>query len=85
MRNSMLIVILVLSLNAFYAGAADIIIVGDDSYPPYSYKDQDKRKKKIFVVRPYPETKQDKEYIDYIKKIFKKSEIDFDYLNLNIK
>lgn len=48
----------------------------------YSYHDQDKRKKKIYVVGQYPANEQDYGYIDYIKE---KLSLDFEYLNVNIE
>ncbi len=48
----------------------------------YSYYDQDKRKKKIFVVGQYPANEQDYGYIDYIKE---KLNLDFEYLNVEIE
>jgi len=47
----------------------------------YSYHDQDKRKKKIFIVGQYPANDQDFGYIDYIKE---KLNLDFEYLNVGI-
>ena len=48
----------------------------------YSHHDQDKRKKRIFVVGQYPANKQDCGYIDYIKE---KLNLDFEYLNVEIE
>lgn len=48
----------------------------------YSYHDQDKRKKKIYVVGQYPANEQDYGYIDYIKE---KLSLDFEYLNVGIE
>ena len=48
----------------------------------YSYHDKDKRKKKIFVVGKYPANDQDYGYIEYIKE---KLNLDFEYLNIEIK
>ncbi len=48
----------------------------------YSYHDQDKREKKIFIVGQYPANDQDCGYIDYIKE---KLNLDFEYLNIEIE
>lgn len=48
----------------------------------YSYHDQDKREKKIYVVGQYPANDQDYGYIDYIKE---KLNLDFEYLNIEIE
>jgi hypothetical protein len=48
----------------------------------YSYHDQDKRKKKIFVVGQYPANKQDYGYIEYIKDNL---DVEFEYLNVEIE
>lgn len=48
----------------------------------YAYHDEDKRKKKIFVVGQYPPTKQDYGYIKYIKE---KINLDFEYLNFAVE
>lgn len=48
----------------------------------YSYHDQDKRPKKIYVVGQYPANEQDCGYIEYVKD---KLNLDFEYLNIEIK
>lgn len=48
----------------------------------YSYHDQDKRKKKIFVVGQYPANQQDVGYIEYIKE---KLNLEFEYLSVEIE
>lgn len=48
----------------------------------YSYHDQDKRTKKIYVVGQYPANEQDYGYIDYIKE---KLDLEFEYLNVEIE
>lgn len=48
----------------------------------YSYHDQDKRKKKIYVVGQYPANEQDNGYINYIKE---KLNIDFEYISVEIE
>lgn len=48
----------------------------------YSYHDQDKRTKKIYVVGQYPANKQDTGYIQYVKD---KLKLDFEYLNIEIE
>ncbi|MDM8528212.1 hypothetical protein QUF58_08360, partial [Anaerolineales bacterium HSG24] len=47
----------------------------------YAYHDQDKRKKKIFVVGQYPANNLEYGYIEYIKE---KLSLDFEYLNIEI-
>lgn len=48
----------------------------------YSYNDQDKREKKIYVVGQYPANEQDYGYINYIKE---KLSLEFEYLNVDIE
>ena len=48
----------------------------------YSYHDQDKRTKKIYVVGQYPPNEQDYGYIKYVKD---KLNLDFEYLNIGIE
>ena len=48
----------------------------------YSYHDQDKRTKKIYVVGQYPANEQDYGYIKYVKD---KLKLDFEYLNIEIE
>lgn len=48
----------------------------------YSYHDQDKRVKKIFVVGQYPANEKDDGYIKYIKDRLK---LDFEYLHVEIE
>lgn len=48
----------------------------------YSLIDNDKRKKKHFVVGQYPATENDKKYINFIKENLK---LEFDYINIEIK
>lgn len=48
----------------------------------YSYHDQDKRTKKIYVVGQYPANEQDNGYIEYIKD---KLKLDFEYLNIEFE
>ncbi len=47
----------------------------------YSYLDQDKRKKKIFIVGQYPANENDYGYINYIKD---KLKLEFEYINVDI-
>lgn len=47
----------------------------------YSYRDEDEREKKIFVVGQYPPTVQEDAYIEYIKENLN---LDFEYLNLDL-
>ena len=47
----------------------------------YVYHDEDKRKKKIFVVGQYPASKQDDGYINYIKE---KLNLNFEYLSVEL-
>ena len=48
----------------------------------YSYHNQDKRTKKIYVVGQYPASEQDYGYIKYVKD---KLKLDFEYLNIDIE
>lgn len=48
----------------------------------YSYRDQDEREKKIYVVGQYPANEQDNGYINYIKD---KLKLDFEYLNIEFE
>jgi hypothetical protein len=48
----------------------------------YSYHDQDKRKKKIYVVGQYPANKQDYGYIEYIQE---KLNLYFEYMDVGIE
>lgn len=48
----------------------------------YSYHDQDKRTKKIYVVGQYPANEQDYGYIEYVKD---KLKLDFEYLNIELE
>lgn len=48
----------------------------------YSYHDQDKRTKKIYVVGQYPANEQDYGYIEYVKD---KLKLDFEYLNVELE
>lgn len=48
----------------------------------YSYHDQDKRTKKIYVVGQYPANEQDHGYTKYVKD---KLKIDFEYLSIEIE
>jgi hypothetical protein len=48
----------------------------------YSYHDQDRRTKKIYVVGQYPANEQDKGYIEYVKD---KLNLDFEYLSIEIE
>ena len=48
----------------------------------YSYHDQDKRTKKIYVVGQYPANEQDYGYIEYVKD---KLKLDFEYLSIEIE
>jgi len=47
----------------------------------YTHNDNDKRKKRIYVVGQYPANEQDKSYIGFIKSILN---IDFEYLEIKI-
>lgn len=48
----------------------------------YSYHDQDKRTKKIYVVGQYPANEQDYGYIEYVKANLN---LEFEYLNIEIE
>lgn len=48
----------------------------------YTHFDEDKRKKKIYVVGQYPATQQDKSYIEFIKKNLN---LEFDYLDIDLE
>lgn len=48
----------------------------------YTHNDQDDRKKKIYIVGQYPANKQDKSYIEFVKKNLN---LEFDYINVEIE